>query len=169
MKIQISNLTEGEHSYIFNEKPEELGLDDLINQYEFSLITINVRLNKISNRYYINADFCFFLKAPCDRCLDNIEMKIENNFYAIFEHSNIKTIIDEDDIIALSKDSSFIDLTKIVHDNVLLAVPMKKVPEEKDGVCIKCNKSIKNLYKRTESEKINPVWENLIKITNKNT
>ena len=39
---------------------------------------------------------------------------------------------------------------------------MKKVPEEKDGICLGCNLNIEKILKTENTTEINPVWEKLL-------
>ena len=74
----------------------------------------------------------------CDRCLEDLTLPIERTVrwsVKFVSESSSNEDLEEDgrEIVCLSEDDSELDLSQIVHDYVLLSLPLKRV--HKDGEC----------------------------------
>jgi len=168
MIINISNLNEGEHSIVFTVTGKELELTDFdfIND-----IRVSILLFKTHNQVDLKINIDSLVKIPCDRCLEDFDFKINNDFELIYKYSYNKEEIDEsedllNDFKVLTPDVCNIDLNKEIRDYVLLSFPMKRVPEVENDICLYCKKNINDILKLSGKNEINPVWEKLLK--NKN-
>jgi len=165
MIINISNLKEGEQSFVFTVTGDELDL----KEYDFvDDIKVTVNLYKTHNQVDFRINVESLVKIPCDRCLEDFDFKINNDFELIYKYSYDKNEIDDDedllnDFKVISPDVHNIDLKKEIRDYVLLSFPLKRVPEEKDDICLFCKKNINEILKRQGKEDINPVWNKLLK------
>jgi len=64
MIIKISNLSEGEHNFVFEDKVDVLDLDKpFYGKYKSSLI-----LNKLHDQLILSVTSDFKVKYECDRC-----------------------------------------------------------------------------------------------------
>jgi uncharacterized protein len=168
MIINISNLKEGQHSFIFTVTGEELDL----TEFEFlNDIKVSIDLYKTHNQVDLRIHLDSVVKLPCDRCLEDFEFTINNDFELIFKSSYDKNEINEDDdelndFKVIPADMHNIDLNKDLRDYVLLSFPLKRVPEDVDDICVFCKKNINEILKPKEKKDLNPVWEKLLK--NKN-
>ena len=168
MIINISNLKEGEHSFIFTVTSNELDL----NEFEFSEdIKVKIDLYRTHNQVDLRIHLDSVVKLPCDRCLEDFEFKINNDFELIYKTSYDKNEINEDDdelndFKVIPADMYNLDLNKDIRDYVLLSFPLKRVPEEVDDICLFCKKNINEILKPKAVKDINPIWEKLLK--NKN-
>jgi uncharacterized protein len=166
MKINISGLTEGEHHYSYSEQPSVFDISSL----EFvSNIDIRVSIHKSTSQIEVNANFDIVIKIICDRCLDDFIQKISKEFNLVYKYNynddpeQIDKLKD-DNLKFISTDVKYIDITNDVRDYILLSVPMKKIPEEKDGVCLYCNRNISELLIQKNEKSQNPVWDKLREI-----
>lgn len=165
MEINISNLKDGEHKFDFIEKGSEFDLDELDPSRD---VKVDVVLYKVANQFNLDitvlADFIF----QCDRCLENYETNRSNSFKMIYklEFSGDEADDDmkEDNLKFISSKTNMIDIKEDVRDYLLLSIPMKKAPEEKDGVCTYCGKNINEILKINEEDSSNPVWDQLKKL-----
>lgn len=168
MIINISNLSEGEHTFVFNVTGEELDLQELELKDD---IKVKVILYKTHNQVDLRINVTGDAKIPCDRCLEDFDFRINNDFELIYKYSYNKDEINENEDIlndfkVISPDVHNIDMKKEIRDYILLSFPLKRVPEVVDNVCVFCKKNIDELLKAPEKKEINPVWEKLLK--NKN-
>lgn len=168
MKIKISNLQDGEHTYDFVVNGKEMELDDVETSGD---IFVNVNLYKSGNQFDLKFKVAGKLKFECDRCLDEYAHDFINSFEMVykfdFTHDFEKEENQSDDIRFLNPNTSFIDIKDDVRDFILLSVPLKHAPEEKDGVCTLCKRKISDVLKIERQEEINPVWEKLLNIKSK--
>lgn len=168
MIINISNLNEGEHSFVFLVNKDELDLTEFDFQKD---IKVSVLLYKTHNQVDFKINIDSVVKVPCDRCLEDFDFKINNEFELIYKYSYNKDEIDEsedilNDFKVISPDVHNIDIKKEIRDYILLSMPMKYAPEVIDDICVLCKKNVNDLLKSNDKNEINPVWEKLIK--NKN-
>jgi uncharacterized protein len=168
MIINILNLKEGEHTFVFTVTGAELEL----NEFNFiDDIKVSIELFKTHNQVDLRIKIDSLVKIACDRCLEDFDFKINNDFELIYKCSYDSKEIDMDedvlnDFKVISPDVHNIDLKKEIRDYVLLSFPLKRVPEVKDDICLFCKKNINELFKSQEKEDVSPVWEKLLK--NKN-
>jgi uncharacterized metal-binding protein YceD (DUF177 family) len=162
MKIIISNLTDGEYLYEFKEQPDFFGLDDFKTKDGLN-IKVNLFISNVQIHAKINLSAeCFF---PCDRCLEEFDFKLENDFDVVFKFSKDEEELNssnDENLYFIRPESNTIDLKEVVREYVLLSVPMRKVPEEKDGVCCFCKKNIEEILLKNKTQEISPVWNKLL-------
>lgn len=168
MIINISNLSEGEHFFVFKVTGEELDLKELDFRDD---VKVSVKLFKTHNQSDLKINLETVVKLPCDRCLEDFDFSVDNDFELVYKYSYDKNEIDNEedslnDFKVLSPDVHNIDIKKEIRDYILLSFPLKRVPEVKDDICSYCKKNINEILKSNEIKEINPVWDKLIK--NKN-
>lgn len=169
MLINITGLKDGEHNYNFSESSSGYELNELSFD---SNIDSEVKLYKSHNQLSVNVNLDTKLVFQCDRCLKDFTYDLKTDFEIVYQYSFDKIEIDSqdestEDLIYISPDTGFIDLKNEVRDFILLSVPMKKIPTEKDGICLFCNRNIDDLLNVKKEDEINPVWEKLISKKNK--
>lgn len=167
MKINILNIKDGEYPISFSVSSEELE----INDYKFdSDIEINVKMIKSSSQILMEIYTYGVLNTQCDWCLDNIRFEVRNNFTMIYLYErqiHQKEEYEEDDNLKyISLHQPEIDIKNDVRDYVLLSIPMRTVPEEKDGICTYCKRNVYEIYSFKKNNE-NPVWEKLKKLKQK--
>jgi len=170
-KIHISNLRDGEHEYEFNINKNDFVKFEL-NEIGFKEdIKVKTHLYKSGNQFDLKTTLEGRFDLQCDRCIEPFIMKFSKSFEVVFKYDfaieREALDNDEDEIKFIKPKTGFIDLSEDIRDYIVLSIPMKKAPEEKDDKCIYCGKTIAELLIIRESETINPVWEKLIKQKNK--
>jgi uncharacterized protein len=163
MLINISGLSDGEHIYNLSESASGFDFGEL----KFvSDIRANVILYKSHNQIALNIKVETNIDFECDRCLKDFNYLLKTDFGVVYKYSYERGTVqlnesDDEDLKSISSDTSFIDLNKDIREFILLAIPMKKVPEENDGICLFCNKKIDDILNSEKEDSINPVWEKL--------
>jgi uncharacterized metal-binding protein YceD (DUF177 family) len=167
MKIKISNLQDGEHTYHFEEQPTEFEIDNVNFVKD---IIIDVVLYKAANQYNLDIDVSGRYVLPCDRCLEDFETDFHNKFNLIYKLNFSGEDLEgenngQDDILKfISPNTQYIELKDDIRDYIILSIPMRKVPDEADGVCTYCNRKIDEIITNKDADSVNPVWEKLLKI-----
>ncbi len=163
-KINIANLTEGQHKFEFAPGSEELKLGDL----ECKDLKLEVEINKTGSQLVLDCEITGIFVLSCDRCLEVYEQPFENSFAIAYKHDFTGEKENTDDNIKfISPKTVFVDITDEVRDYICLAVPMKAVPLDKDGICEYCGKNFENFLYPEKEKEINPVWEKLVKLKTK--
>lgn len=169
LKLNVLNLKEGGNNYNYVLSAADLGLDDkiFVNKINADVIAI-----KSIYQLEILVKFSSVLNLECDRCLDSFEYDFKGDFTLYYKplqvkDSNIDVNEDEDNLRFLSIDKKYIDLTDDLRDFILLSIPMRKVPEEIDGVCVVCKRNFEDFIKqKSDKVEVNPVWNKLFKENN---
>lgn len=168
LKINIGNLKDGEHLFEFSVLPEEVDIDTVKVKDKVSVLS---KLYKSGNQITLNTEVSGKFELECDRCMENYIQDFSNTFEVIYKYdfkdADSEDIDKNDEIKFISPNTKFIELRNDIRDFVLLSVPMKKVPEVKDGTCSYCNKNIDEMLSTNVSNEMNPVWEKLIKVKTK--
>lgn len=164
MKIDISGLSDGVHCLSWTEKMP----DDFIVPYEFQdEIKIDVKINKNSHSVLLNISASGIIKLECDRCLEIFPFVFETVFDLLFQYNytgeELRDIqkVEEFNSFDIKPDTKYLDISEPLRDYILISIPMKKVPEEKNDVCTYCKKNIRELMSLDIDESINPVWDKL--------
>lgn len=180
MILNIASLKEGEHFVEFLEKPSVFNLTDI----EFlSDVYVKVRAVKTYHQIELEVSFECLLKFLCDRCLDPFEYKLRNTFQLVYKFdftrrqglsykierylgSEDKEGVKDDDFKVISEHTRDLDITNDLRDYILLSLPMRKVPDEVDGVCSVCHKTVNEIFdsKVLIKESLNSKSENIIRI-----
>jgi uncharacterized metal-binding protein YceD (DUF177 family) len=163
-KINIANLSEGQHIFEFMPESEELEID----QPKIEELKLNVILSKTGTQLILDAEITGRFCLSCDRCIEMYDQPFEQKFEIVYKYDFTGEQENTDDNIKfISPKTIFIDISNEVRDYILLSVPMKAVPPENKGKCSFCGKDIEKLLNPERKEDINPVWEKLIKLKTK--
>ncbi len=128
--IKISNLTNGVHRYEFECVASDFA-DEMIDAERFSMpIFIAATLTKAMTEIVVELSVSTTVSLQCDRCLAPITKTISGDYRILFlQSANAEKELD-DDVRAISKNDTHIDLTTDIRETLLLAVPMKNVCQE---------------------------------------
>lgn len=151
MQINISNLSEGEHSYELSEDSRILELD---NQFQGSAVA-HVTLEKSINQIVATVTASCKGVFVCDRCGREYNDLVTTRFTSVYSWKEEEEN-DDDDFYILQPDDNIIDISDSVAEYLTLAIPLKLL----------CNKSdceIPN-YPTAEEGTIDPRWEQLQKL-----
>ena len=183
MILNIASLKEGEHFVEFLEKPSVFNLSDI----EFlSDVYVKVRVVKTYHQIDLEVSFECLLKFPCDRCLDPFEFKLQNTFELVYKfdfthrqglshkldrflESEEKEELKDDNFKVISEHTKDLDITNDLRDYILLSLPMRRVPDEVDGVCSLCHRKMDEIFDSRVliKESFKPGLENKIRIIKK--
>ena len=152
MKILFSELPEEGLSFHFEDKsfiPEEV--------YCSGPARADLFLEKKESRVILDCTFKVVVELVCDRCLEEFEDLLESTFTVDFEFVDQDKCNVEDldyhcrdselDTIVLDKPE--IDIVQVVSQQVLLALPMKKLCSQNcKGLCRRCGANLNNEQER---------------------
>lgn len=139
VKIDIGEISEGSRQLEILTGPKELGIDEIQIKDKIS-VTLDVL--KTQSQIDLNVMVEGLLKLTCDRCLETYEQPFETAFELVFVQKTKEEIIAQDDYIkAFSPFTKSLDITNDLREYILLAIPMRKVPPEKNEKCSWCGRS----------------------------
>lgn len=143
IKINIGSLKEGSQQIELETTAHELGVDQ---SHEFSIKgPVNVLLDffKTVHQLDIRIKIKGLLELECDRCLDLYEKQFEQNLELVYvQKSQREESFNDDYLRTYDPSMRTVNVTPDIKEMVILAVPMRKVPQEnKDGSCSWCGKT----------------------------
>ncbi|MBI2427600.1 MAG: DUF177 domain-containing protein [Ignavibacteriales bacterium] len=152
MKINISNLSEGVHTYDLSGDVGTLGLEANFQ----GIVDTHVTLEKSMNQIVATIDASCKGIFICDRCGNEFEEQVQTEFITLYSWENDEAKGEEDDFYVLQPDENMIDLSKNVREYLTLSVPLKLL----------CNRAECDIPKHTVNEQktIDPRWEQLQKL-----
>jgi uncharacterized metal-binding protein YceD (DUF177 family) len=160
--------------------------DDIFLKYKGDIVDGDIKAevichNIVNESFHFNIKACGKVFTSCDICLDNVELRID------FQNSLIVTLGDEDfdngDVVFVDRNNPIINLTDIVYQLVVVALPIRRVHEP--GMCnrLMMNEFYKHQVARSDdsnnidmphetsngniSDKYDPRWNELKNIFNK--
>ena len=163
MIIQISNLTDGEYFYTFDEKVEEVGLSGPF----FGNIIVESKLQKSQRQIILNSNIKANVNFDCDRCDVEYKQEFTNKYKIVYLFSSDINDEDQVDLKYISFEADKIDMTPEVRDYAMLAIPMKKLCKENcKGLCVTCGKNLNYGSCNCKNETIDSRWLPLEKLKN---
>jgi uncharacterized protein len=164
MIIKISNLSEGEHDFVFEDKVDVLDLGKpFYGKYKSSVI-----LNKLHDQLILSVTSDFKVKYECDRCGTEFKSSLKSNYKMIYLMNEKPEETDSINVSYLNRDADKIDIKSDVREFALLSIPMKKLcKEDCKGLCYKCGKDLNKEQCTCTTEEIDPRWKPLMNLKDK--
>lgn len=157
-----------------------IGIKDGLHQYQFKAdssffalfenspiiegdFDIFVNLDKRSGFSELDFDINGHVSALCDRCLADIRLPVNAKNHILVKVSN--KISEDDEVIFIKEDHSHLDLSQIIYEFIVLALPLMNIYDCENEEPRKCDMNV--LKKLSEDVKIdteptiNKIWENL--------
>ena len=164
MIIKISNLTDGEYNFDFEEKVKTIELEEPF----YGSFKSNVKLNKLHDQVIIDVKSIFKVKFDCDRCGINYKNKLTSEYQMVYLMNEVPAETESLNVSYLSREADKIDISSDVREFALLSIPMKKLcKEECKGLCPDCGKDLNQEKCSCKNEEIDPRWKPLIDIKDK--
>jgi len=164
MIIKISNLNEGEHDFVFEDKVDVLDLDEpFYGKYKSSII-----LNKLHDQLILSVTSIFKVKYECDRCGTEFKASLKNDYKMIYLMNEAPEETGSLNVSYLSKDADKINILSDVREFALLTIPMKKLCKENcKGLCYRCGKDLNKETCNCNTQEIDPRWKPLLNLKDK--
>jgi len=133
LKIFIQGKADGKHNFELKESASCLN-SQLIDFVEF--VTVVGEFKKLGDRFTINAKIDAFAKLLCDvsfeEFLEPISTNVEISAY-LYEREKNQDLEENENELFISAEDKWIDITEIVYQELVLAVPMKRIaPKYRD-------------------------------------
>jgi len=126
--IPFSSYSNGLHEFEFELNDAFFGLFPE-SEIQKADVLVSVEMNKQDRQLEFNFILDGWVNLPCDRCLEEYQQPISNDFdlYGKFGDGNNE---DEFDVVWLPNEAYQIDLLQYLYEYVILSLPMRKVHEE---------------------------------------
>jgi uncharacterized metal-binding protein YceD (DUF177 family) len=161
--IPFVGLKLGSHRYEFEVKDEFFSAFDY-SEIEHANVQVVMDLNKSATMLVLNFEISGTVTVPCDRCLEDMDTKIETSFRQIIKFSDTETDEDDDELSYLPTGEYEIDVKHYIFNFITLSIPARNAHPEGE-----CNpETLKKLNEyliteekespKNEDEDIDPRW-----------
>ncbi|MDR0971416.1 MAG: DUF177 domain-containing protein [Bacteroidales bacterium] len=160
--INFASLALGEYRYEF-KVDKTLFLEFKVEEEDIldADIVFNVLMDKKEDILTFNFDFNGQIKVLCDRCLEELPLKIKGKDTLYVQFSD-KDESYEDDILFLPFDEREIDLKQYIYECIYLHIPLRRVHKEGE-----CNENMLRLIQEKDDvleQEVDVRWEKLKEI-----
>ncbi|MFN8282551.1 MAG: DUF177 domain-containing protein [Chitinophagales bacterium] len=172
-KIPHAGLKKEIHEFAFelDEKFFAHFENSIINKCD---IQVNITLDKRHEPYIIDVDLDGTIFSDCDKCTATIPVTIHSSFTIYVKYTFDEAMKDMEDIeiIHISKDEQYIDITQFLYDYAHLSIPIHKICDN-PGKTEYCDQEILTLLEKKQqeeeidNEQIDPRWAGLDKLKDK--
>ncbi len=159
-----------------------LGLKEGIHRYDFRIdssffkhfqdspisgcdVEVKLELDKKSSFFVLNFFIDGWVEAECDRCLEQFRKPIFGDFttYVKFEDPSKPESSDDTEVVYISRNDDFIDVSQLIYENIVLCLPMQMVHPKLENGEEGCNPDVLRLLRdrKTEEAKPDERWNKL--------
>lgn len=168
-RIPFTGLKLGLHKFKF-----EAG-EEFFRSFEESVIGksdvhIDVTFDKRESFFVLDFSIGGTVQVDCDRCLEQFNQEIidEHRVYVKFDDEAKRRHEEDEDIIYISHNDVYVDLSQLIYELVNVSLPLQKIcPPKADG-SPGCNEKVLKILegKQTKKEKKepDPRWAALAKL-----
>lgn len=133
LSINIVGLSPGVHDILLEPSAEDVELDPSA----FRNVRVALHLERKPDQVFVMLDTSAVANLECDRTLAPFEQEVEGQYQVLFAPPEMATALEnKEDIRLLEPDEEEIDITDVVRDTLLLAVPQRKVAPGAEDVDI---------------------------------
>jgi uncharacterized metal-binding protein YceD (DUF177 family) len=140
-QIAWLGLKEGMHEFqyeINDEVLEDLGYAH--PDFENLDAKVSLKFEKHSSFFMLHFDLDGHLDAPCDRCGDNLDLRLWDEFNLVIkltdsaEEADRQNEKEEADVHFMPRSETVIDVSSWIFEFIMLSIPIQKIhPDREDG------------------------------------
>lgn len=143
---------------------------------DFKNLKAEVKLNfdKKTNFFLLHFDVDGSFTVPCDRCGDDFEMRLWDEFDLLVKLAgeDVEERDEDADAVFIPRSETVIDISDWLYEFILLSIPLQRVHPDKADGSSGCNPQALNLLDQLseqEEDKKHEIWKGLdaLKANNK--
>ena len=140
IKINIGSLKDGGQHLLLETDSAELGIEE---NFLKGNVNVSLELFKTNDQLDIRAKASGIFGFECDRCLEVFDKRFEQALELVYAQKSPREEEYNDDYMrTYNPNMKTIDITNDIREMVMLAVPMRRIPDENsDGSCSWCSKT----------------------------
>jgi len=176
-EIAWQGLKEGVHEYEFLLDDRFMKEQDAPAEMHDWNATVKLKLDKKVNFFLLHFDIGGRLALPCDRCGDDFELKLWDEFNLVVKLSGDSEedveSEDEDDVVFIPRSETVLEISSWLYEFVMLSLPLQRIHPDKEDGTPGCNPQALKLLNQLSEPEGDPehgIWKGLeaLKETNKN-
>lgn len=149
LSINIAGLKLGLHEMTVAPAAEDLDIDP----ESFRDVRVDLRLDRRPGKVFVTFDASAVARLKCDRTLVDFDQPVSGSYEILFAPPEMVEGKDDDHVRVLEPDDEEIEITDVVRDTLLLAVPQRKVAPGAEDVDIPTRFGVAE-----ETEDVDPRW-----------
>jgi len=146
MIVDLSSISKAARSFNFTLGPGRLESIDPAGQVleTAGTVRVGITIHRAGSRFVLDGNLSGFVRARCDRCLESFDSDLTTGFqvYLAFQpegQSRDEVELREEDMGVDFITGDEVDLALIAREQILLAMPMKILCDERcAGLCAGC-------------------------------
>lgn len=164
--INFASLKQGIHLFDYEIDNTFFQLFDY-NDFLSASFHVDLTLEKQSTMLLLEFNFKGKIFVPCDRCLDEVKLKIKGKENLIIKFGN-DNFNDTDEIVTISENEHQFNIATHLYEFIQINLPQKRAHKKKE-----CNQEIIEQLKKIEvkeniTQNIDPRWSKLTQLKTEN-
>ena len=159
LKIRISGLSNGLHTYRFSVSPVSMSLDGRFTE----AVNVDAVLDRAPKQIYLKVEVKTSARVECDRCLEEYIEQLEASFKTIYVYDDLDGVNHPpDEVQVIAPDAVVLNLADEVVQILMLAFPLKLLcTEECRGLCPRCGVNKNSATCECKAETVDSRWQAL--------
>jgi len=129
--IPVSGLALGSHSYQF-EINDDFFADKEYSEIQQGKVSVSLDVDRQETMLTLRFDIKGTVRVACDRCAEEFDLPIESQ-QEFFIKLGTENAEESDDVAVVEADAHDFDVSSLIYEYIILAVPMYRVHPE--GQC----------------------------------
>jgi len=164
--INFASLKQGIHLYEYKIDNTFFQLFEC-NEFTSADFKVKLTFEKQSTMLLLDFKIKGYIEVPCDRCLDEVKLKIKGEENLIVKFGD-EDYDDTDDLVVISENEHQINIAKYIYEYIQINVPQKRAHKKKE-----CNQEVIEKLKKVEvkdnkKQNIDPRWSKLTQLKTEN-
>ncbi len=166
-EIAWQGLKPGPHTYVYDIDDRFMKEREVSEDFTNWNARITLVFDKHENFFMLKFDVDGKVTVPCDRCGDNFELRLWDEFNLVIKLTGGdegEKPEDEDDVVFIPRSETVIDISNWLYEFLMLSVPLQHIHADKEDGSPGCNEeALKLLDSLADSEEkaANPLWKGL--------
>jgi uncharacterized metal-binding protein YceD (DUF177 family) len=167
-EIAWQGLKPGPHTYVYDIDDRFMQGREIDETFKNWRAKITLGFDKHENFFMLHFDIDGVVTVPCDRCGDEFDLRLWDEFDLIIKlmGEGGEKREDEDDVVFIPRSETVIDISNWLYEFLMLSVPLQHIhPDKEDGGGPGCNPQALNLLDKLSEQPAepakNPLWQGL--------
>ena len=165
-EIAWQGLKPGPQTFVYeidNGFMAEREVDDSFTNWDAK---ITLEFDKHENFFQLNFDIDGSVTVPCDRCGDDFELKLWDEFKLIIKLTGDDTenFSDDDDVVFIPRSETVLDISNWLYEFLMLSIPLQRIHPDNENGEPGCNTNALNLLQKLAEVREpaqNSIWKGL--------
>jgi uncharacterized metal-binding protein YceD (DUF177 family) len=165
-EIAWQGLKPGPHTYVYDINDRFMLEREVDESFKNWNARFTLEFDKHESFFMLHFDIDGQVTVPCDRCGDEFDLKLWDEFDLVIKLTGDEApkIEDEDDVVFIPRSETVIDISAWLYEFLMLSVPLQHIHPDKEDGTSGCNPQALHLLDKLSEppEHIkNPLWDGL--------